>query len=427
MSIRSALHSVWMRSTAQVGVVLLLLCLGVANIVQRAQWNEVEDGVLWRAAGNDIVAAEVAPGTGAARAGIQAGDVILAIDGRPVDRVDEIVSLLHNSTNGRALRYTVLRMRAQQMVELTVQPIPSSPRGLYFMLASVGIFSLLVGASVRLRRPDHQATLHFFWLTVAFFGVLAFSFTGRLDPLDWVFYWGDLSAQLLLPPLFLHFALVFPDRPDAWVRSETGRTMLPALYLPALLLGGASVAGVVNAARHGEVLSRVAALVQNATLVYLAVSLVAGLAIMIRALRRVRSVTARRQLRWIVWGTALGSLPFVFGYALPFVVGLEPLRGFEFSALLIGLIPLAFASAIVRYRLMDVEVIIKRGLVYAAAVMAIAAIYSILLKLASVVFFKDADQRNPVIALLATLVVVLLSRPVKNAIQAGLDRVYYRD
>jgi hypothetical protein len=117
----------------------------------------------------------------------------------------------------------------------------------------------------------------------------------------------------------------------------------------------------------------------------------------------------------------------VFGYALPFVVGLEPLRGFEFSALLIGLIPLAFASAIVRYRLMDVEVIIKRGLVYAAAVMAIAAIYSILLKLASVVFFKDADQRNPVIALLATLVVVLLSRPVKNAIQAALDRVYYRD
>jgi hypothetical protein len=63
------------------------------------------------------------------------------------------------------------------------------------------MFSLLVGASVRLRRPDHQATLHFFWLTVAFFGVLAFSYTGRLDALDWTFYWGDLTAQLLLPPL----------------------------------------------------------------------------------------------------------------------------------------------------------------------------------------------------------------------------------
>ena len=83
-----------------------------------------------------------------------------------------------------------------------------------------------------------------------------------------------------------------------------------------------------------------------------------------------------------MWGTALGSVPFVSGYALPFAFGLEPLRGFEFSALLLGLIPLAIASAIVRYRLMDVEVIIKRGLVYAAALAAIAAIYAVLLRAA---------------------------------------------
>ena len=212
------------------------------------------------------------------------------------------------------------------------------------------------------------------------------------------------------------------------MRSETGRTLVPAIYLPALLLGAVSVAGVVNGARHGEVLTRIAGLVQATQLIYLAITLVAGLAIMVRALRRVRSVTARRQLRWIVWGTALGSVPFVFGYALPFALGLQPIRGFELSALLLGLIPLAFASAIVRYRLMDVEVIIKRALVYAAALAAIAAIYAVLLRVAGAVFLRDADQRtNPVIALLATFVVVLLSRPVKNAIQTGLDRVYYRD
>ena len=48
-----------------------------------------------------------------------------------------------------------------------------------FALAAVGVFSLLVGASVRLRRPDHQATLHFFWLTVAFFGASIASFSAR--------------------------------------------------------------------------------------------------------------------------------------------------------------------------------------------------------------------------------------------------------
>jgi two-component system, NtrC family, sensor kinase len=416
-----------MKTTSTSLIVVALLCLATLNIQQRWTWSELEDGVLWKLSGGAVAASEVALGTAADRAGLRRGDILDAIDGREVRQVDDVVRALHAATPGERLKYTIVRTQTREMVDVDVAPVPSSPLGLYVALAMVGIFSLLVGASVRLRRPDHQATLHFFWLTVAFFGVMAFSFTGRLDPLDWTFYWGDLVAQLLLPALFLHFALVFPDRPDAWVRSDAGRTLVPAIYLPALLLGALSVISIINGAAHGEVLTRVTSIVQRGQLVYLAISLVAGLAIMVRALRHVRSVTARRQLRWIVWGTALGSVPFAFGYALPFAFGLQPWKGFEFSALLLGLIPLAFASAIVRYRLMDVEVIIKRALVYAAAVAAIAAIYAVLLRIAGVIFFRDADQRNPVIALLATLVVVLLSRPVKNAIQAGLDRVYYRD
>ena len=421
-------RTVWLRSSSTILVVGALLCLAALNIHQRATWSEVEDGVLWRSINGAVVAAEIAPGTAADRAGIRKGDILLAIAGKEVVEVADVVAILHASAPGMPLHYLVAREHTREQPTIEVAPIPSSPRGMYFALAAVGVFSLLVGASVRLRRPDHQATLHFFWLTVAFFGAMAFSFTGKLDALDWTFYWGDMTAQLLLPPLFVHFALVFPDRPDAWVRSDAGRALVPAMYLPAMLLGAVSVAGVVNGAAHGEMLARLTGIVQSGQLVYLAVSLLAGLAIMVRALREVRSVTARRQLRWIVWGTALGSVPFAFGYALPFAFGLPPLRGFEYSALLLGLVPLAFASAIVRYRLMDVEVIIKRGLVYAAALAAIAAIYGVLLWTAGQFFLKDADQRsNPVIALLATLVVVLLSRPVKNAIQAALDRMYYRD
>jgi two-component system NtrC family sensor kinase len=193
------------------------------------------------------------------------------------------------------------------------------------------------------------------------------------------------------------------------------------------LLGGARVATVVGVGREGDVFSTVLALVERGELLYFAGSLAGGLGIMTLALRRVRSVTSRRQLRWIVWGTALGALPFVAGYALPYALGWPIVPGAEWAAVLLGLVPLAFASAIVRYRLMDVEVIIKRALVYAAALAAIAAIYAVILWLVSEVFFRGDPIRNPVIALLATLVVVLLARPLKNAIQAGLDRVYYRD
>jgi PAS domain S-box-containing protein len=413
------------RSFGQIAVVVLLLCLGGANIYQRSTWSEQEDGVLWAVQGRLLTAVEIAPDSPGARAGIRPGDVLQLIDRQSVDTPEQVVDRLHGARPGEALTYTILRMQTQEQFPLAVERIPSGPGALYYVLAAVGIFSLLVGAGVRLVRPAHQATLHFFWLCVAFFGVLAFSFTGRLNRLDQVFYWGDTVARLLLPPLFLHFALVFPDRPNAWARSDTGRTLLPLLYLPAALFGAAEVSTIVGGGRQGAVLSTVIALAERGEMVYLAASIVAGLAIMIRLLGCVRSVTARRQLRWSVWGTAFGAVPFAFGYAVPSALGFSPLPGFDFSAVMLGLVPLAFASAIVRYRLMDVEVIIKRGLVYAAALAAIAAIYGGLVTLAEQVF--GVSQHNSVIALLATVVVVLLARPVKNAIQAGLDRVYYRD
>ena len=418
------------RVTTPVVVAAALVCLAVLNISARSRWSEMEDGVLWRDLGTGyVMAAEVAEGSPAARAGLQPGDAVLSVNGIAIDSPDQVVALLHGASKGEKLTYQVLRQqKSEQMFDVTVEPIPSGPRGLYYALAAVGLFSLAVGAGVRLRRPENQATLHFFWLSVAFFGVLAFSFSGRLDLLDTVFYWGDVVSMLLLPPLFMHFALVFPERPGGWSRAENARTLLPLLYVPAVLLGGARVATILRVGQHGAVLSDVIPVIERGELLYLALSLIGGLLIMTRALSRVRSVTARRQLRWIVWGTALGAVPFVLGYGIPWSLGLTPLPGFEYSAILIGLVPLAFASAIVRYRLMDVEVIIKRGLVYAAAIALIAAIYGILLQLASEVFFDGNDQqRNPVIALLATMVVVLLARPLKDAIQTGLDRVYYRD
>ena len=416
---------IWARLAIQAAVVLALLCLAAANIAVRS-WTEADDGVLWVSEGDQVAAREVAAGSAGDRASIHVGDVLLAIDGRLIDSTRQVEDRLHASRRGDVLTYTVLRQQSQSMLTLVVSDLPSHNLPMYYALAAVGIFTLLVGASVRFRKPDNQATLHFFWLCVAFFGVMSLSYSGRFDTLDKVFYWGDAIATLMLAPLFLHFALMFPDRPDAWARTDTGRSMMPLLYLPALLLGGARVAAVARG-NQGEALTILMTLADRGELLYLGACCIAGLLVMTRALRRVRSVTSRRQLRWIVWGTALGTMPVVFAYALPFAFGFTPFRGTEFTALLLVLVPLGFASAIVRYRLMDVEVIIKRALVYAAALAGMAAIYAIVLKLASEVFFGGRDVRNSFIALLATIIVALLLKPLKNMIQAALDRVYYRD
>jgi PAS domain S-box-containing protein len=294
--------------------------------------------------------------------------------------------------------------------------------GLYYPLAFVGILSLVVGASVRLRRPNDSATLHFFWLSVAFAGVLAFGASGRFDHVDYVFDWADAIARFALAPLFLHFALVFPDRPNPWVRSRAGTTMMALLYVPAFALGLRRVWVMLadaSGARTSGQLDRLQ-MIANA---YLVLCVVGGLALMVRALARHRSVTARRQLRWIMWGSTVGSLPFVLLYVMPLFFGTVPAYA-EKTAVLLGCIPLAFASAIVRYRLMDVEVIIKKGLVVAAASLLLLGIYVGTLDLVRLVFKQEEGSSW---ALLATLVVAVVAPRLWNAIQAGLDRLYYKD
>ncbi len=179
---------------------------------------------------------------------------------------------------------------------------------MYFVLAAVGLFTLLVGAFVRVRRPRDQATLHFFWLCVAFFGVFTFSFSGPFDRLDWVFYWGDAVAFALLPPLLLHFTLVFPDRPAG--RSGFRSPLLLALmYVPGLVLGAARIVVVARGASDGAFFSRALNLLDRAEHVYLFVC----------ARRRrsscwcARSARSRRGPAGVSCGGSRGERPSVSG------------------------------------------------------------------------------------------------------------------
>jgi two-component system, NtrC family, sensor kinase len=450
---------VWGRSAFALMVVTVLLALGVANIALRARWHEVEDGVLWGARAEGLTALEVASGSAGAASGVQRGDLLVAINGSPVQLPADVVEFQHRSREGTRLAYTLLRLGTREALEVTLVPVPQGS-SLYFVLAGVGLFTLMVGASVRLRRPRDQATLHFFWLCIAFFAAFTFSFNGPFDRLDWVFYWGDAIAMALLPPLLLHFALVFPPRsvpekPEhapghllvTKIRSArpvsvllggmrrsfvTGdaawlNRLVPLIYVPALLLAIGRVAIIVRGSANGAFLSTAMGALDRAEQVQLFVCASVATAVLVRAFQQITTATARRQLRWLLWGTALGAGPFAFGYALPWALGFDPPLALQLTAIPLGLVPLTFASAIVRYRLRDIEVIVKRGLAYTAFLAASVALYTAMLALTSFLVGNDADDHNRIIALLATIVVVLLAQPVKQAVQNALDRVFYRD
>ena len=219
---------------ALVGV---LLSFGALNIVVRTTSHKLEDGVFWEARPEGVTAADVAARGGAMAAGIHPGDVLVAIDGAPVETVEEVQRALVGATRSDPLSYTVLRLGEQRMLNVEVAPVPGGNPTLYVIGAAIGIFTLLVGASVRLRRPNDPATLHFFWLCLAFFGTLTFSFS-RLDRLDWYFYWADVVATLLLAPC--SSTSRSNSRIARALGARAGERLFALLYLPAGLLFAAT-------------------------------------------------------------------------------------------------------------------------------------------------------------------------------------------
>src|SRR5712691_4756880 len=87
---------VWGRSVFALAVVGVLPGLGIANVAVASRWHDVEDGVLWGPRAEGVTALDVAPGSVGATAGIAIGDVLLAVNGLPVqtpaDRSEEHTS-----------------------------------------------------------------------------------------------------------------------------------------------------------------------------------------------------------------------------------------------------------------------------------------------------------------------------------------------
>src|SRR5205807_851196 len=87
--------------------------------------------------------------------------------------------------------------------------------------------------------------------------------------------------------------------------------------------------------------------------------------------KRTEDMVVRQQLKWLRNGAFCGILPFAALYVLPYVLGAVPNGYMKMSLLSVVLIPLTLAYAILRYRLMDVDIIFRRGYAYTLATLCV--------------------------------------------------------
>jgi PAS domain S-box-containing protein len=407
-------------------VAVLLTALGIYNIFLKATWTLLDDGVFWKDAPAGVVASRVAAGGPAALGGVHEGDVLLAIDGEEILTHAQVQARLSRRSPGDRMAYALLRAEERRSLEVTVKPLQKGNLSLFYYLSLVGFFSLIVGTIVMLRRPPDRAALHFYAICLLFFLMYSTSYTGQLNLADWTLLWTDHLAILLLPVVFLHFCLSFPER-----RLPVARAWLvPAAYMPALMLAGAAVASQVLfvTTSGGFVLWRVTAAIDRGKPLYFSLLFAISFAILLDSYRKTRSLTARKQMKWLVWGTGAGVLPFFLFYAIPFALGREPRFAMELAGYIpLALIPLSLAYAVVKHRLMDVELIFRRGLVYVLATAAIVGISLLVIGVFGSMLAGGEEPHVTIIAVLSTLVVMLLFTPVKSRIQDLIEKLFYRE
>ncbi|MCL6564797.1 MAG: PAS domain S-box protein [Acidobacteriia bacterium] len=405
-------------------VVLALLTVAavvfaILNFQQRRQFQTPDDGVSWEDSAAGVRAWAVAPDSPAARAGVEPGDVLKAIDGTPVRRAVDVTKRLFRLGPWQRVRYQLERQGQPFETALVTVPADTSA-SIENYLRLVGLLYLFIGMFIFVRRWNAPRAVHFYIFCLVSFIFYTFHYSGKLNEFDWTIYWGNVVALLLQPALLVHFALVFPERRQRLLPKLAAVYAVPLLLLVVHVSVAQQMLGFVPSLGARVFLDRL-------ELVYLGGYFLLAALLFFLSYRRAPSGVLRQQLKWVTGGTLAGIAPLLFFYIVPYFLrhGVVP-AWTKFSVLSLALIPLCFGYAIIRYRLMDVDIIFKRGLAYTTATAGVVALYFAFVALVGEVFHATwATGASGTVLII--VVAALLFQPIREWAQAHLDRFFYRD
>jgi two-component system, NtrC family, sensor kinase len=404
---------------------LLTLASGVSAIInfqQQSRFHLPEDGVIWVDRSGGVEAWQVARGGPAARVGMRDGDILLSINGNAIHQAIDVPKILVRIGAQYKATYVVRRSG----VEVTIQQlvVGETPRDLaVYYLYFVGFTYLIIGLFVYFRRSTAYKAQHFYIFCLVSFIFCTFHYTGKLNNFDKLMYWGNVAAGLLAPVIFVHFCLSFPE-PRKWLRR---RIAIAGFYVLAASMVALYLLASSGMLRTSIPLIDLRWMLDRMWLALLTVIYMLGGVALSLEHRKAEDPIVRRQLQWLRNGTFAGILPFALFYVLPYLIGFIPTPLMKTSVLALQLIPLSLAYAIVRYRLMDVDILFRRGYAYTlATVCVLAAFYGIIFTLANLVHKNFQDLGNTGLVTIM-LVAAFLFQPLRNWIQERLDRYFYRD
>jgi PAS domain S-box-containing protein len=404
-----------LRLSASLLLALVTATLGGWSVHRKVQTFQPLGFEALPAGGGTVLVDRAIGGTG-----LRTGDEILLVQGGEAVSPAKLAERLRQQP---ASTLTVLR--GPEMVQVEYHRPPLRIDFPYLILALIGGVYLLIGLYTLVRKADRQGFLFCLWSLAS----AAFYLLSPVPPMDAGYvavFLGDEIARLLLPALTLHLFLVFPEplrrrgslEPSRW----SGR-LIPFLYLPAAAL----FALQIQQMRSAHVARATVVLLDRIEMVHLAACALAAVALLVYRLFRERGWEQQRQLQWMVFGLGGGYLPFLLLYGIPDIFGLRgPALLQAVSVLPLALVPLTFAYAILRYKLWDIEVMVRDTITLTLTLLFGVIGFSLVNLAINRGISSDLAEARNLLSFVAGLAIAGLLVPTRKNISSALERLQYR-
>jgi signal transduction histidine kinase len=349
-------------------------------------------------------------------AGLEVGDVVLAVNGKP------LLGLLDYSEAYQPLavgsQVIVKIQRGNQVLEKSVQVGRRPLQPALIVRTLVALCFLVIGTLVGWKRPESNVA-HLFFLTAIDLALYFALVPTAQIPLFYLY----IIVLALASGLTLQFFLTFPE--ESPVAKSRWRFVL---YVPSLVLMVVAIRAFYQAVqvRQGLFYAPVFWSWMNWAFIYLALCAMVGLVRLLYLNARTHEPVVKRQVQWLIWGLACAIVASICDVILTWTEMHTP----ESSAVLVlGTIPLpiAFAFAILRYHLLDVDLVINRSVVYAVLTGSLAALYLLIVSvLSNALGLAAGSEGYAVVLFLSALIIGILVDPARSRLQDLIDRTFFR-
>jgi signal transduction histidine kinase len=272
----------------------------------------------------------------------------------------------------------------------------------------------ITGLYVYFKRQKNIAALLLYLFTLSFGLIPSANMAAEIAIPTAVFF--EVGASIIGPWLLLHFFLILPEE-RAWLRNNL---LIYLIYLPsAITLILFPLVGYAN----GQPIMWF----RTVRMFEYGVGFLAVASTAIFNFIRAKSPKTKQQMKIVFISCFAALIPFLFLGLIPSVTLARPIISSDYSILLIVFIPIGLVYAIVTEKLMDIDVIIRRSVVYGLIIAVMSAILGAGISTALAFRNSITATREIVIALALGGTATALFGPTKSGVESLVDKLFYKD